>query len=337
MRQFAVGLVLLVASPVALAAVITGPTDTPTAPSALARTEIPADLLGVYMAAAQTCPGLPWPVLAAIGWVESHHAGGRANPATGDVAPPIIGPPLNGAGGVEAIPDRSQPDGWAHALGPMQFLSTTWERWATLAPDRPPGAVPDINNARDATFTAARYLCGDLNRVGDVRAAVRRYNHSDAYVDEVMTKAAAYGLGSRSPVTENLVTGDPDAVIAAAMTQLGVPYIWGGETPGTGFDCSGLVQWAYAQAGIALPRTTQQQVLAGTPIAVTDIQPGDLVFTRGYENGVAVDLGHVAIGVGGGQEIVAPHTGAVVRLQSIDADAVQAVRRVITAPSDGRS
>jgi hypothetical protein len=55
----------------------------------------------------------------------------------------------------------------------------------------------------------------------------------------------------------------------------------------------------------------------------------DLVFTRGYEGGVAVNLRHVAIAVGGGEEIVAPHTGAIVRLRPIDAGAVQAVRRVI--------
>jgi|SRR5581483_4990495 len=329
MKRLALGLALLVASPVALAAVITGPTSTQAAPSTLATTEIPADLLPVYMAAAETCTGLPWQVLAAIGWVESHHAGGHADPATGDVTPPIVGPPLNGTGGVEAIPDPSQPDGWAHALGPMQFLSTTWARWATLAPDRPPGTAPDVNNAWDAIFTAARYLCAGANQLDDVRAAVRRYNHSDAYVDEVMAKAAAYGSGNRSPVTIALVTGSADAVIAAAMSQLGVPYVWGGERPGVGFDCSGLVQWAYARAGIALPRTTQQQVLVGMPVAVDDVQPGDLVFTRSYRDGVITDLGHVAIAVGGGMEIVAPHTGAVVRLQRIDDGFVQAVRRVI--------
>jgi cell wall-associated NlpC family hydrolase len=329
MKRLAIGLAMLLASPVALAAVITGPTSTQTAPSPLATAEIPADLLPVYMGAAETCSGLPWQVLAAIGWVESRHARGQADPATGDVTPPIVGPPLNGRGGVEAIPDPSQPDGWAHAEGPMQFLSTTWTRWASLAPDRPPASPPDVNNAWDATFTAARYLCGGAGELDDVRAAVGRYNHSDAYVDEVMTKAVAYGFGNRSPVTNDLVTGSANAVIAAAMTQLGVPYVWGGETPGVGFDCSGLVQWAYAQAGIALPRTTQQQVLAGMPVAVEDIQPGDLVFTRSYRDGVVTDLGHVAIAVGGGMEIVAPHTGDVVHLQPIDDDAVQAVRRAL--------
>lgn len=329
MRRLAVGLVMLLASPVALAAVITGPTDTVTAPSVVARSEIPADLLPVYMSAATTCPGLPWQVLAAIGSVESHHAGGSADPATGDVRPPIVGPALDGTRGFQAIRDPSQSDGWAHALGPMQFLSTTWSAWATVAPDRPPGASPDVNNAWDAIYTAARYLCAGQEHLDDVRAAVLRYNHSEAYADEVLTKALDYGLDSRSPVTNDLVTGSADAVVAAAMTQLGVPYVWGGESPGVGFDCSGLVQWAYAQAAVEVPRTTQQQVLAGAPVSLDELRPGDLIFTRGYEGGVVIDLGHVAIYAGGGMEIVAPHTGTVVRLQTVTAADVQSVRRVL--------
>lgn len=329
MKGLALTLAALVASPVALATVIAGPTEVATAPSALAQAEIPADLLPVYMAAAGTCGGLPWQALAAVGWVESRHAGGRADPATGDVAPPIVGPALDGSGGFRATRDASQPDGSAHALGPMQFLSTTWARWATLAPDRPPGTSPDVNNAWDAVFSAARYLCGGRDQLDDVRAALRRYNRSNAYVEEVMTKAESYGLGSGSPVTKPLVTGSADAVIAAALTQLGVPYVWGAETPGVGFDCSGLVQWAYAQASITLPRTTQQQVLAGVPVPLDDVRPGDLVFSRSVRDGRTVELGHVAIYVGGGTVIVAPRSGAVVRLQRLSPTAVQAVRRVL--------
>lgn len=329
MKWIAAALGTLAASPVALAMVITGPTDVATAPSAVAQTEIPADLLPVYMAAASTCRGLPWQVVAAVGWVESRHAGGRADPITGDVAPPILGPALDGSPGFRAIRDPSQPDGWARALGPMQFLSTTWERWATLAPDRPTGAFPDVHNAWDAIYSASRYLCGGRDQLDDVRAALRRYNHSGAYVDEVMTKAEAYGLGSGSPVTNPLVTGSADAVIAAAMTQLGAPYVWGAETPGVGFDCSGLIQWAYAQAGVSLPRTTQQQILTGVPVALDDVRPGDLVFSRSLRDGRIIDLGHVAIYVGNGTVIVAPRTGALVRLQPMSPTAVQAVRRVI--------
>lgn len=83
--------------------------------------------------------------------------------------------------GFHAIPESSQPDGWAHALGPMQLLSTTWRAWETLAPDRPPGSSPDVNNVWDAIYSAARYLCAGQDHLDDVRAAVFRYNHFNAY------------------------------------------------------------------------------------------------------------------------------------------------------------
>jgi cell wall-associated NlpC family hydrolase len=98
----------------------------------------------------------------------------------------------------------------------------------------------------------------------------------------------------------------------AAASQVGVPYVWGGETPlpGTnaGFDCSGLVQWAYAQAGIVLPRTAQQQHDAITPVPAAQAQPGDLVFW----NDGTTSVQHVAIYVGAGIVLEAPSTGSVV-------------------------
>ena len=163
-RLLVAAIAFVFAGPVALAAVFTGPSGAVSAPTQTARTEIPADLLPVYMAASLTCRGLPWPVLAAIGWVESRHAGGRADPHSGDVVPPIIGPALDGQNGFATIRDASQPDGWAHALGPMQFLSTTWATWGRLAPDRPPDASPNIQNAWDSIYSAAAYLCGGRRR-----------------------------------------------------------------------------------------------------------------------------------------------------------------------------
>src|SRR5581483_6377404 len=178
--------VLVLASPIAVAATVTGLGDPSSSPSAAAIAEIPATLLAVYESAAVTCPGLPWQVLAGIGWVESHHAQGHADPATGEVTPPIVGPPLDGTSNRALIRDATQPDGYAHALGPMQFLSTTWSAWATVAPDRPPAALPDVQNAWDAIYTAARYLCGGRDHLEDVRAAVLSYNHSEQYLADVL-------------------------------------------------------------------------------------------------------------------------------------------------------
>lgn len=331
MKVVAAALVALLSAPVALAALITGPSGvSPTAPSAVAAAEIPSDLLPVYMAAANECPGLPWQVLAGIGWVESRHAQGRADPLTGQVEPPIIGPAIDGRPGFAAIPDPSQGDGWAHALGPMQFLSTTWRSWGVVAPERPPVVAPDVHNAWDAIYSAALYLCAEKPQLEDLHAAVLRYNRSEAYFAEVMAKADAYGLGAGEPLAGETFPGSGEAAVAAAMTQLGVPYVWGGTTPGVGFDCSGLVQWAYAQAGVKLPRTTQQQVLVGAEITdLATLRPGDLVFTRSLRGGVTVDRGHIAIYAGGNQVIVAPRTGDIIRLRDLRPEQVQVVRRVV--------
>lgn len=73
------------------------------------------------------------------------------------------------------------------------------------------------------------------------------------------------------------VVGSASAVLAAALTQLGVPYRWGMESRGVGFDCSGLVQWAFAKARVKLPRTTSQQILSGVALEnLADLRPGDL-------------------------------------------------------------
>ena len=97
-------------------------------------------------------------------------------------------------------------------------------------------------------------------------------------------------------------------VVGIAMQYLGVPYVWGGAGP-NGFDCSGLVAYVYAQIGVSLPHHAASDYSLGTPVAQSDLQPGDLVFFSG--------LGHMGIYIGGGQMIHAPHTGDVVKISSI--------------------
>jgi peptidoglycan DL-endopeptidase CwlO len=98
-------------------------------------------------------------------------------------------------------------------------------------------------------------------------------------------------------------------VVAVAEQYLGAPYRWGGGSPATGFDCSGLVMYVYAKFGISLPHNAAMQYGHGRPIGRSDLRKGDLVFFDG--------LGHVGIYVGGGNFIHAPHTGDVVRISSL--------------------
>ena len=94
-------------------------------------------------------------------------------------------------------------------------------------------------------------------------------------------------------------------IVNAAYSQIGVPYVWGGTTPGVGLDCSGLVQYCYRQAGISIPRTSGDILAKGT--IVSNPQPGDICWTSG----------HVAIYIGGGQMIEAQQTGVPVKVSSV--------------------
>lgn len=95
-----------------------------------------------------------------------------------------------------------------------------------------------------------------------------------------------------------------------AMTQLGVPYVWGGASPSVGFDCSGLASWAYAQIGKSVPHFTGAIWNAFPHVPSDQLEPGDMVFFR-------PDLGHMGIYIGGGQYVNAPQTGDVVKVSSL--------------------
>ncbi|MGW3143084.1 NlpC/P60 family protein [Streptomyces sp. NPDC001177] len=114
--------------------------------------------------------------------------------------------------------------------------------------------------------------------------------------------------------------GRAAAALAAARSALGRPYVWGANGP-SGFDCSGLMQWSYAHAGVHLPRTSQEQRYAGRRIPLSQVRPGDLVVYRS-------DAGHVAMYVGNGQVIHAPHPGAPVRYDPVGMMPISSVTRV---------
>lgn len=121
-------------------------------------------------------------------------------------------------------------------------------------------------------------------------------------------------------ITPTAVSGQPAPergreVVDLARSQIGVPYLWGGATP-DGFDCSGLVQWAYGQVGVSLPRTAQEQYNATTRIGTEMLRPGDLVFfARTYPSSDWIT--HVGIYLGNGLMVNAPSDGDVVRTMPV--------------------
>ncbi|WP_037604838.1 C40 family peptidase [Streptacidiphilus rugosus] len=132
-----------------------------------------------------------------------------------------------------------------------------------------------------------------------------------------LAKSTGSGAASRdtgSTSRPNLGSAKPGssieaAAFAAAQTRLGMPYVWGATGP-TSFDCSGLVQWSYAQAGYSIGRSTYDQINYGTPVAsVSDLQVGDLIFFNGNS--------HVGIYAGNGMVLHAPHTGTVVKYEQL--------------------
>jgi cell wall-associated NlpC family hydrolase len=262
-------------------------------PSQTAVADIPPDYLLLYQQAGVAFD-VPWQVLAGIGKVECDH-GRNPNPACWQEGA------TNAAG----------------AGGPMQFLASTWQEYGIAASG---SGTPDRWNPADAIVSAANFLKQN-GAPDDIPAAVFAYNHSQAYVQQVLAWAGLYtaaysGSSSTQTATAGAATGGmpaAQAAVAFALAQLGTPYLWGGEGAG-GFDCSGLVQAAYAAADVSLPRVAQAQYDATAISAVPfdQLQPGDLVFFGASTAAIT----HVGIVVSPGEMVDAPHTGAVVRIES---------------------
>ncbi|MEU6095434.1 NlpC/P60 family protein [Streptomyces sp. NPDC047079] len=199
---------------------------------------------------------------------------------------------------------------------------------------RQAGQLRDLRTALRELAQERADATGELAELERNRAAVARHKRTVerklATARRLLnslpaTQRAAYDRASRSGGDVPDLTGmsAPDgraaAALAAARSALGRPYVWGANGPG-GFDCSGLMQWAYAQAGVGLPRTSQEQRYAGHQVPLSQARPGDLVVYRS-------DASHVAMYVGGGQVIHAPHPGAAVRYDPVGMMPISSITR----------
>ena len=159
--------------------------------------------------------------------------------------------------------------------------------------------------------------------------------------DEIETLALQKGLASRLGDSIHQATDRASELIRNAMGALGVPYLRGGSSAETGFDCSGFVLAMYSQAvGLVLPRTAAEQAAATARIEKTELKPGDLVFFNTLRRAYS----HVGIYMGEGQFIHSPRAGAQVRVESMNTGYWQTrfngARRVLTgepAPKAGAS
>ena len=223
------------------------PKGTPPLPaSALARLDIPPTALLAYqraavvMAQADRSCRLSWTLLAAIGRVESDH--GRYAGAllgTDGVSTPVIrGVALDGRGPVARIPDTDggQLDGdpvWDHAVGPMQFLPSTW---AVVAVDGDGDGVRSPDDLDDAALGAAVFLCSgqdDLGTEAGRRAAVHRYNPSDSYVASVLAVEAAYRTGDYELLGRPMLTGPVQVAVSHPDRSAPQPAVAGSGPSGS--------------------------------------------------------------------------------------------------------
>ncbi|MFG2789102.1 NlpC/P60 family protein [Streptomyces sp. NPDC048419] len=256
-----------------------------------------------------------------------------------EVTPNILGALLTQESGFNPKA-RSQ----VGAEGIAQFMPSTWESQGI---DGNGDGKRDVWNPADAIPSAAKYLCGiakDVKGVpGDPQSnmlaaynagsgAVRKYGGVPPYKETQNYVKSIQALAKQPSSGKTATNTQAEAAISAAKEMLGAPYSWGGGNssgPSTGtccspkgrsgkstsgFDCSGLTLYAYAKAGISLPRTAAEQYAASEPVKPGDVRPGDLVF---YGSSPA-SIHHVGLYIGGGWILDAPRPGTKVRFDPMD-------------------
>lgn len=187
-------------------------------------------------------------------------------------------------------------------------------------------AVRELLARTDALLAQAddrvRLLAEEQRRAAEAAAAAR--------AAEALAQAQREMALSMIPANVPAPTEAAAIAIAEATTHIGSPYLWGATGPGA-FDCSGLTLTAYRAAGIQLPRVAADQWYSGPQVALGDLQPGDLLF---WASDVArpATIHHVAMYIGNGQMIAAPHAGTNVRVQPVYLDGyIGAVRPSVSA------
>jgi cell wall-associated NlpC family hydrolase len=237
--------------------------------------------------------GTPWPISSKLGYFTDADHSDHIHVAFKQAIDPSWTPLADEAAASAAVP------GAASAGTPV----------SAAAPAAGAGTL-SLGVPQDAGAAKAGGSTMSLSLAGPGGLAPGGAAHLGAGAGALAEHVLAGGEGGRAVGAKAL------AALAEAMKYKGTDYLWGGSNPRTGFDCSGLVQWAYAKQGIHIPRVSEQQVLAknGETIGRKDLVPGDLVFFRDPSG----DVHHVGISMGADKFLHAPHTGDVVKESSLD-------------------
>lgn len=233
----------------------------------------------------KTVNGAVWYQLADQGWVPAEYA--TFNQAQTTANQPVAATTSDTAGS-NAVAD-SNPAPAASAAQP--------------AANAPAAATPSTTAATPAPATPVQPTANT-----GAAAAQPVATASSTPTAAVNTNQNGTSVASSTATNNNAA----ETVVAAALSQVGTPYVWGGATPGQGLDCSGLVQYAYGRANVALSHYTVAQESAGRQVSLSDLQPGDIIFW----GGVGASY-HDAIYIGNGQYVHAPQPGETVKVASI--------------------